>query len=51
MPGLVDHRVGPGLDAETDPFMSRRAFPFVGAWFVARVGLHEHPWTSVVAER
>jgi hypothetical protein len=42
VPDLVDDRIGPGLDAEVDAFIFRRAFPFAGAWFGAWVGLHEH---------
>ncbi|MGA2803699.1 MAG: hypothetical protein ABSF89_04810 [Acidimicrobiales bacterium] len=42
MSDLVDDRVGPGLDAEVDAFMSRRMRWIVGAWRGAWVELHEH---------
>ncbi|MGA2805747.1 MAG: hypothetical protein ABSF89_15400 [Acidimicrobiales bacterium] len=51
MPDLVDHRVGPCLDAKVDAGMFRRVRWIIGAWRDAWVELHEHLETSVLAER
>jgi len=48
---LVDHRVGPGLDAKVRPPFGRRTPWLIGAWRGTWVELHEHLLTSVVAER
>ena len=39
---LVDHRVGPGLDADADPFFFARTPRPIGAWHGGCVELHEH---------